>query len=103
MTGGAVQGTPFTDAEIEEARESANHGCEHEKCTMWCKDTWCIKYARWLATVDALRAKLAEAQKVADEQAEDEGCWFQAQTAQEAYLQQELRKLHAAIERRTHV
>lgn len=70
---------------------------------MWCKDIWCIKYARWLATVDALRAKLAEAQKVADEQAEDEGCWFQAQTAQEAYLQQELRKLHAAIERRTHV
>lgn len=32
-------------------------------------------------------------------QAEDEGIWFIAMTAPEAYLQQELRKLHAAIER----
>lgn len=32
------------------------------------------------------------------EQAEDEGLWFMAQTAPEAYLQQELRRLHAALE-----
>lgn len=31
-------------------------------------------------------------------QAEDTGLWFRAQTATEAYLQQELRKLHAIIE-----
>lgn len=31
-------------------------------------------------------------------QAEDEGLWFIAETAPEAYLQQELRRLHAAIE-----
>lgn len=31
-------------------------------------------------------------------QAEDDGLWFQAATAPEAYLQQELRKLHAAVE-----
>ena len=31
-------------------------------------------------------------------QAEDEGLWFIAQTAPEAYLQQELRRLHSAIE-----
>ena len=36
--------------------------------------------------------------KLVAEQAEDEGLWFMAQTAPEAYLQQELRKLHAAIE-----
>lgn len=30
--------------------------------------------------------------------AEDDGLWFVAQTASEAYLQQELRKLCAAIE-----
>ena len=36
-----------------------------------------------------------------DEQAEDEGLWFIALTAPEAYLQQELRRLHARIERRT--
>jgi hypothetical protein len=33
-----------------------------------------------------------------DEQANDPGLWFQAQTASEAYLQQELRRLHEAIE-----
>lgn len=31
-------------------------------------------------------------------QAEDEGLWFIAQTAPEAYLQQELRRLHGVIE-----
>ena len=31
-------------------------------------------------------------------QAEDEGLWFQAQTAPEAYLQAALRELHAAVE-----
>ncbi len=33
-----------------------------------------------------------------DRQAEDEGLWFFAETAPEAYLQQELRTLHAAVE-----
>ena len=32
------------------------------------------------------------------EQAEDEGLWFMAETAPEAYLQQELRRLHAALD-----
>lgn len=44
---------------------------------------------------------------VVDEQADDEGLWFLAVTAPEAYLQQELRRLHAAIEnivgRRRHI
>ena len=37
-------------------------------------------------------------QKLNHEQAEDEGLWFESKTASEAYLQQELRKLHDAIE-----
>ena len=37
-------------------------------------------------------------QKLVNQQAEDEGLWFDATTAPEAYLQQELRKLHVAIE-----
>jgi len=41
--------------------------------------------------LDAVRA-------IVDEQAEDEGLWFIAPTAPEAYLQQELRRLHAVIE-----
>ena len=32
------------------------------------------------------------------EQANDEGLWFEAETAAEAYLQRALRRLHAAIE-----
>jgi hypothetical protein len=36
--------------------------------------------------------------QIVHEQAEDEGLWFEAQTAPEAYLQQELRRLHAALE-----
>ena len=40
--------------------------------------------------------------KIVDEQAEDRGLWFEAETAPEGYLQQELRKLHAEIENATH-
>ena len=50
---------------------------------------------------EALQAALAQpsiSQQVVDEQAEDEGLWFRAETAAEAYLQQELRRLHAAVE-----
>lgn len=36
--------------------------------------------------------------ELVDRQAEDEGLWFVAETAPEAYLQQELRRLHAAVE-----
>jgi hypothetical protein len=41
---------------------------------------------------------LAAARALVALQAEDDGLWFVAQTAPEAYLQQELRKLHALIE-----
>ena len=38
---------------------------------------------------------------IAQEQAEDEGLWFMAETAPEAYLQKALRRLHEAIEGKT--
>lgn len=41
---------------------------------------------------------LSDVKKLVDDQAEDDGLWFKAVTAAEAYLQQELRRLHAAIE-----
>lgn len=47
---------------------------------------------------EARAAALAESRRLVDEQAEDEGLWFIAETAAEAYLQQELRRLHAAVE-----
>lgn len=47
---------------------------------------------------DAAPPGVAELQALVDEQAEDDGLWFDATTAPEAYLQQELRRLHAAVE-----
>ena len=43
-------------------------------------------------------ALLSAVQTLVNWQAADEGLWFIARTAPEAYLQQELRRLHAAIE-----
>ena len=37
--------------------------------------------------------------KIVNRQAEDEGLWFDAETAPEAYLQNQLRILHEVIER----
>lgn len=42
---------------------------------------------------------LAEVKQLVAEQAEDECLWFQADNVCEAYLQQELRKLHKAVEK----
>ena len=51
-----------------------------------------------LMTRTDLLERLALIQALVDKQAEDGGLWFVAQTAPEAYLQDELRKLHAIIE-----
>ena len=45
-----------------------------------------------------LKRRLAAIQKVVNEQAEDEGLWFDAKTTTEVYLQLELRRLHRVIE-----
>jgi len=42
--------------------------------------------------------RLEDLQRLVSVQADDEGLWFVGRTAPEAYLQQELRRLHAAIE-----
>lgn len=41
---------------------------------------------------------LKKIKDLVNEQAKDEGIWFNAETASEAYLQQELRELHKLIE-----
>jgi hypothetical protein len=46
-------------------------------------------------------ARLLFLRAVTDAQASDPGLWFAASTAVEAYLQQELRRLHAVIEHYT--
>lgn len=45
-----------------------------------------------------LKNAVQKLQKLVDEQAEDDGIWFIAESAPEAYLQQELRKIHKLIE-----
>lgn len=49
--------------------------------------------------VAKLSLKIYGLRMLTEKQAEDGGLWFEARTAPEAYLQQELRRLHAAIER----
>ena len=44
------------------------------------------------------RRQTDKARTIVKQQADDAGLWFAAQTASEAYLQQELRKLHAALD-----
>lgn len=46
----------------------------------------------------SLARRLEKIKDMVAEQAEDEGLWVNAETATEAYLQQELRKLHHFIE-----
>ncbi len=48
--------------------------------------------------ISALREKLARIHRLVERQAEDEGLWFDAETAPEAYLQVHLRELHRVIE-----
>ena len=48
--------------------------------------------------VDRRLERLRRAEKVVADQIEDEGLWFEAETAPEAYLQAELRRLHWVIE-----
>jgi len=60
-------------------------------------------YAVWpeqdlINRIRDLEAQLAEARELVNKQSEDEGLWCIAETAFEEYLQQELRRLHAAIE-----
>lgn len=49
----------------------------------------------------ATGAPPSEARNIVNEQADDDGLWCEAATATEAYLQQALRRLHAAVERET--
>jgi len=59
-------------------------------------------FERLLAWYEAARMdsneELVAVRGLVEQQANDEGLWFVAHTAPEAYLQQELRKLHALCE-----
>ena len=52
----------------------------------------------YLKRIKELERYKAALRHIVDLQALDEGLWFVAETAPEGYLQQELRRLHTAIE-----
>lgn len=58
-------------------------------------------YKKTIEHLDREVGKLRKIQAVVDEQAEDEGLWHEASYASEAYIQKELRRLHAIIEEDT--
>lgn len=62
--------------------------------------TWCWHEIEEGEDIEYVRADLSrrEARAIVDEQAEDDGLWFVAETAAEDYLQRALRRLHEAIE-----
>lgn len=51
--------------------------------------------------LEASNERVRAARIIVDEQAGDDGLWFIAETCAEAYVQQALRRLHAAIEGKT--
>ena len=57
-----------------------------------------LKLEKLEAENKALTARLESIQKLVNKQAEDEGNWFRAVYATEAFLQRELRELHTLIE-----
>jgi|GEM_PF-2042633 len=60
---------------------------------------WATKYIKDLEDrLKAAEADLIKIKALVNEQAEDEGLWFRAETAPEAYLQNHLRVLHGVIE-----
>lgn len=76
----AVVGEDF--ASNAEELEDAQRIADHLLSLGWCRRD----------------AVLREARLLVNSQAEDHGLWFIAETCAEAYLQQELRKLHATVE-----
>ena len=58
-----------------------------------------IEHEAHHAAGEILSLGFVDIRKMVDEQAEDEGLWFRAQTASEAYLQAALRNLHEEVER----
>ena len=82
-------------AELTRERDEARANLETCEYSRSMRITENEQHEKRIAGLEAENARL---QAIVDEQAEDEGLWFVAETAPEAYLQQELRRLHAAID-----
>jgi hypothetical protein len=77
--------------QIEAVEAEAKMAAKHEGYS---------RHAAALRGASAMLRRMQEALKLCAEQAEEPGIWFVAERITEGYLQQELRRLHAAIEGR---
>jgi len=101
-TEGRIEKTLRECAEALDAKDNkynvlykkAQHLNDCRFCKIKCDDEVCQKDKKCAE----LEKELQKYKEIVDEQANDEGLWFNAQTAPEAYLQSKLRGLHAAIE-----
>jgi hypothetical protein len=80
------------------AAENAALKCELRDITLALNDERTHNTMTIAEVCAALKRDVERLRNIVNKQAEDEGLWFVAQTAPEAYLQQELRNLHAAID-----
>lgn len=87
-------------------RALLDDGREMEGISWWPFDGWRssgghrVNPTHWERPEPEPESDTAESllRDIVNEQAEDEGLWFMATTAAEAYLQAALRRLHAAVE-----
>ena len=89
----AITDTPKTTPEF---REWFCHRIGHEFTGISIEE--CDFAACYQAGLAHARGEAGAARKLAAAQAEDEGLWFNARYASEAYLQRALRELHSAVE-----
>lgn len=89
-----------TNLHVQDGGFSANK--EPQQCPNDCGPMWRVTERQagndLVDRLDKAVSSLAAGRQLVAKQAEDDGLWFQAKTAPEAYLQQELRRLHSAIE-----
>lgn len=105
--GGRHDDPPEVNLRLKVKRLEAELVSLEEQANRWCRSALSVQdllalETKWRneAATECGRVKdiLFKLRTLVDQQAEDDGLWFVAQTAAEAYLQQELRQLHTAIE-----
>ena len=84
----------FRDESKQKWPNSFGHGFSTGKCETLAE----LRELSLVISASESSAERDRLREIVDAQAEDKGLWFEAKTAPEAYLQQELRRLHAAIE-----
>ena len=91
----------LTTEDLKEYAEETGYGIACYRGGDWPEDWSRSSLLSLIERIAALTTERDEALRVVNEQANDEGLWFVATKAPEAYLQKELRRLHAAIEGKT--